>query len=83
MRATAHDYGLRAGVDRLVGLLQVLRETGHQASLQCVKVSVAVDEPTDRRAHRVGAMFQVGARLGNGFTVANQRAMNSAGRKLA
>jgi hypothetical protein len=25
--------------------------------------SVAVDEPTDRRAHRVGAMFQVGARF--------------------
>ena len=31
----------------------------------------------------VGAMFQVGARLGSGFTVANSRAMNSAGRKLA
>ena len=27
----------------------------------------------------VGAMFQVGARLGNGFIAANKRAMNSAG----
>jgi hypothetical protein len=31
----------------------------------------------------VGATFQVGARFGSGFTVANKRAMNSAGRKLA
>jgi hypothetical protein len=31
----------------------------------------------------VGAMFHVGARFGSGFTVANSRAMNSAGRKLA
>jgi len=28
-------------------------------------------------------MFQVAAKLGSGFTVANRRAMNSAGRKLA
>jgi hypothetical protein len=34
-------------------------------------------------ASMVGAMFQVGARFGSGFTVANKRAMNSAGRKLA
>ena len=50
----------------LIGLWAFFRsfvKPGHQASLQCVKVSVAVDEPTDRRAHRVGAMFQVGARL--------------------
>ena len=34
-------------------------------------------------ASMVGAIFHVGARLGSGFTVANSRAMNSAGRKLA
>jgi hypothetical protein len=31
----------------------------------------------------VGAIFHVGARFGSGFTVVNNRAMNSAGRKLA
>ena len=42
--------------------------------------------PRDSRttgASRVGAMFQVGSRFGKGFTVPNNRARASAGRKLA
>jgi hypothetical protein len=31
----------------------------------------------------VGAIFHVGKRFGGGFTVANNRARNSAGRQLA
>ena len=65
----------------LIGLWAFFRsfvKPGHQASLQCVRVPVAV-EPNDWRISS-GPYSRSARGLGNGFMAANQRVMNSTGR---